>query len=111
MQLLNKNSFSSKKRNILFRLQAQLTETPTHKGKKRMTVKLTNNMTPNDDIDSIAKHYLNEFVYVKWPHCYEAKVIEVFDSTKKISANGNDIIDTPMKQDEFQSSVVYLKNR
>lgn len=42
------------------------------------------------DVDTVAKKFLNQTVYINWPHLTEAKVIQVFDSTKKFDGSNGE---------------------
>lgn len=37
---------------------------------------------PSKDIEEVVKLFLNQVVYVNWPHYTEAKVVQIFDATK-----------------------------
>lgn len=51
---------------------------------------ITLNAEPLGDIDAVAKSFLNQVVYVNWPHNIEAKVVQIFDATKHIDGlSGN----------------------
>lgn len=51
----------------------------------------------DDDVDAVADEYLNQIVYINWPHFIEAKVIQVFNAKQKKS--------------EFNACVDQLKTR
>lgn len=39
---------------------------------------------PEMDIETLAKHFMDKEVYIGWPHLREAKVIAVSDSKTKV---------------------------
>lgn len=64
----------------------------------------------SNDIDAIAKEFLNQQVYINWPHFSEAKVVQIFNATKKFEVS-NDIIKVTDRSTDFESSVDVLQNR
>lgn len=74
----------------------------------RITISL--NVEQQTELDAVAKKYLNEFVYVNWPHFIEAKVIQVFDAKKKYEIVSGDINITENPA-EFNACVDKLNTR
>lgn len=63
-----------------------------------------------EDIDEVAKIFLNQAVSINWPHCIEANVVQIFNATKKIdgSTGHNEISENPQ---DFAPCVEALKSR
>lgn len=68
------------------------------------------NVEHQNDLDAIATKYLNEIVYVNWPHFMEAKVIQVFDVKKKYDSVGGEVNITENPA-EFNACVEQLNKR
>lgn len=77
------------------------------KSHPRMVIKL--NAPELGDIDSIAETFLKQTVYVNWPHCVEAKVMQIFDAAKKLVRSGDEI-KTIEKPRDFSSCVESLNS-
>lgn len=63
-----------------------------------------------EDIDQVAKIFLNQTVSINWPHCIEAKVVQIFNAIKKIDGYTDDIKISENPQD-FAPCVEALKSR
>lgn len=62
-----------------------------------------------NDIDSFAEKFLKQPVYTNWPHCVEAKVMQIFNATKKFDGSGDDIKITE-NPDDFSTCVESLNS-
>lgn len=85
--------------------QGELVTDGSRKSYPRMVIK----MEPKQlDVDTIAKKFLKKTVYVDWPHCTEAMVVQVFDAKKKYNASGEEtqITENPC---DFNTCVEGLK--
>lgn len=71
---------------------------------------LTLNADQSADIDTAAKEFLNQTVYVNWPHFIEAKVIQLFDATKKYNGSSNEDNIT-LNPPEFSTCVDEINSR
>lgn len=71
---------------------------------------ITLNADQSADIDTAAKEFLNQTVYVNWPHFIEAKVIQLFDATKKYNGSSNEDNIT-LNPPEFSTCVDEINSR
>lgn len=71
-----------------------------------MVVKIQNNFVTDDtlnELEKIANEFLNETVFIGWPHLTEGKVVKIStrekccDNTKSIVNNDADVFDLEVK--------------
>ncbi|XP_055313630.1 5'-3' exoribonuclease 1-like [Sitodiplosis mosellana] len=70
-------------------------------------IMITLKADPLNDINVVAKSYLNQVVYAGWPHQMVAKVVQIFDATKHFDGSTGDV-KTTMDPHDFNTFVETL---